>query len=378
MRVRRRGFALVIVLLAVGAIFALAIRSAVVSRAGAIEVAAVRERARAEREARAAVVIALRGILPVGDLKDPAKPDENPVPGQPGFAGDGGVGEDDDSGVEIPEWLRDLMDGALDDVNEDIKDQDAARRSGANRVVQGATALGSKPRPSILGTLRKVGLPPEPVDVRIGDRVYTVELRDAAGLLDINSAKNDVLRRYFEAVGLSGRAVAELADQIEDWRDTDTVTKSDGAEQERYDREGITCRNGPFESLDELLFLPAMTRDIFERIKDDLCLAGTGKVHVGSASREVLAALPGMDGETVQALLAMRERGEPMTEKVLDELIPRVSRKELRDAIRADPSGAVTVRVTAKDAGTGRPMVSLVGVAMVSDSGVRAIGVRAP
>lgn len=377
MRVRRRGFALVIVLLAVGAIFALALRSAVVSRAGAIEVAAVRERTRAEREARAAVVIALRGLLPVGDLKDPARPDENPVPAQPGFAGDGGVAAGDDSGVELPEFLKEMM-PELKEVEDQAKQDEEARRSGANRVVQGATALGSKPRPTILGTLRKVGLPPEPVDVRIGDRVYTVELRDAAGLLDINSAKNDVLRRYFEAVGLSGRVVAELADQIEDWRDTDTVTRSDGAEQERYDREGITCRNGPFESIDELLFLPAMTRDIFERIKDDLCLAGTGKVHIGSASREVLAALPGMDGETVQALLAMRERGEPMTEKTLDELIPRVSRKELREAIRADPSGAVTVRVTAKDAGTGRPMVSLVGVAMVSDTGVRAIGVRAP
>jgi hypothetical protein len=186
-----------------------------------------------------------------------------------------------------------------------------------------------------------------------------------------------MLVRYLEAVGLQQHIVSDLADQIIDWRDTDSVPGSGGAEQDRYDREGIVCRNGPFESLEELKFLPSMTAAIFERIRSDLSLAGAGRVHIGSASREVLMALPGADADFAAEILARRE-AEPITEKTLDEIIPRASRKELRDAVRADPSSAITLRVTARETATGRSLVSLVGVAVVTDEGVRAVGVRAP
>jgi hypothetical protein len=366
----------VIVLLAVGAMFALAIRSAVASRAGTIEVGAVRERARAEREARAAVVIALKGLLPAGDLKDTQR-DANAAGAGPSFAdGSGGLGEaPEDTGPELPEFLKELI-PELKDVEEKAKEDAEARRSGSARVMQGASMLGSKPRKTILGTVRKVGLPAHPVDVVMGDRTYTVELRDASGLLDINQSDRAMLVKYFDAVGLTPSTASDLADQIIDWRDTDSVPGTGGAEQEQYDREGIVCRNGPFESLEELRFLPAMTAAIFDRIRADLCLAGAGRIHVGSASREVLMALPGADADFAAEIIARRE-AEPITEKTLDEVIPRSTRKALRDAVRADPSSALAIGVKARETVSGRPVASLVGVAVVTDEGVRAVGVRA-
>ena len=375
MRVRHSGFALVVVLLAVGAMFALAIRSAVATRVSAIEVSAVRERARAEREGRAAVVIALSGLLPVGDgpldaaSGDGASGNGPPPPGT-------GTGSPRDEGIEIPAILEAMAPEIAAQLKDKVKADADKGSAGVVRIAQGASMLGSKPRATILGTLRKVGLPSNPVDVEIGDRVYAVELRDAAGLLNINEAPRDSLARYLEAVGLTTSEVGDIADQIVDWRDKDSVPSTNGAEQEQYDREGIRCRNNAFESVEELRFLPSMTAAIFDRIKPDLCLGGAGRIHVGSASREVLLSLPGMSADVVDEILA-RRRAAPITEDTLEDVMPRAANRTLRDLVRADPSGAIAVRVREREAGTGRPLATMVGVAMISDQGIRAVGVRA-
>ena len=373
MRVRHSGFALVVVLLAVGAMFALAIRSAVATRVSAIEVGAVRERVRAEREGRAAVVIALSGLLPIGEGIDASAGSDGGVDGAPPPAG--GAAAPGEDGFELPEFLTNLI-PELKEVNDKVKDDADKGSSGVVRIAQGASMLGSRPRATILGTLRRVGLPSRPVDVEIGDRVYAVELRDAAGLLNINEATRDSLVRYLEAVGLASSDVEDIADQIVDWRDRDSVPSTNGAEQEQYDREGIRCRNNAFESVEELRFLPSMTTAIFQRIKPDLCLGGGGRIHVGSASREVLLSLPGMSTDVADEILA-RRNSEPITEASLDEVIPRSTNRALRDLVRADPSGAIAVRVREREAETGRPLAMLVGVAMISDEGIRAVGVRA-
>lgn len=373
MRVRHSGFALVVVLLAVGAMFALAIRSAVATRVSAIEVSAVRERARAEREGRAAVVIALSGLLPIGEGIDASAGSEGGTGGiAPPASGAAAPGDD---GFELPKFVTNLI-PELNDLNDKVKDDADKGSSGVVRISQGASLLGARPKATILGTLRKVGLPSKPVDVEIGDRVYAVELRDAAGLLNINEASHDSLVRYLDAMGLESSEVDDIADQIIDWRDRDSVPNTNGAEQERYDREGIQCRNNAFESVEELRFLPSMTAAIFHRIKPDLCLGGAGRIHVGSASREVLMSLPGMDEDVVDEILS-RRNAAPITEASLEDLIPRSTNRALRDLVRADPSGAIAVRVMEREAKTGRPMATLVGVAMISDQGIRAVGVRA-
>jgi len=376
-RVRHSGFALIIVLLAVGAIFAMAIRSAVATRTGVVEVSAVRERARAEREARAATIIALRGLAPIGKVPDAdhmAMSDASTAPGGANSSAGGGGPQDDEEGIELPEILKQMIPD-LNKVEDDAKDQVTVRRNSALRVTQGAQVMGAAPKSSMLGVLKAIGLPRRPVDVVLGDRTYEVELRDASGLLDVNTVSRDVLERYFEAAGARNSVASDIASQIVDWRDSDSVPNSGGAEQSDYDRDGIFCRNGPIETLEELRFLPAMTREIFERTKRDLCLGGSGKVHVQSASREVLLALPDADGDTVAAIIALRNEGK-VTEKMLDGVVPP-TRKALRDALRADPSGVLTVRVRATETGTGRELASLTGVAVITDDGVRAVGVRA-
>ena len=42
------------------------------------------------------------------------------------------------------------------------------------------------------------------------------------------------------------------------------------------------------ESLDELLLVNGMTKDIFERIKDYVTVWGSGMVNINTAGREVL------------------------------------------------------------------------------------------
>ncbi|MEC9374534.1 MAG: hypothetical protein VYC34_11855, partial [Planctomycetota bacterium] len=67
MDVRRRGFALIIALLATSAIFALAMQGAASSRRAVAEVIAIRDGAEAARDARSAACIALIALTTAGD-----------------------------------------------------------------------------------------------------------------------------------------------------------------------------------------------------------------------------------------------------------------------------------------------------------------------
>ncbi len=125
---------------------------------------------------------------------------------------------------------------------------------------------------------------------------------------------------------------------------------------------------------EELLFLPSMTRDIFDRIRDDLSLDGDGKVHAGSASREVLASLPGMTADVIDAILRLR-MGGTLTEESLDSALSLVP-KETRERLRARPSSVLRVRVEVWRPRTGSETIGFEGLAVLNDQGLRALGLR--
>lgn len=365
MRVRHRGFALILVLLATAAVFAVAVQTAAMSRASAVESRVVAERAEAERNARSAVVMVLTGL---GTSVERFARQTVPAGSSAGGAGglDGSTG-DDKPRIEIPDIIKQVLGDRLKEVEEE-----ASRTVGdAARLTEGGGITGRASGP-VRGSLRISELPPKPVVVRLeeGGPVFVVSLADASGLLNVNTATRDRLIRYFDAVGVEAGTASDLASQIIDWRDEDDFTSPGGAEQSVYALRGITCRNGPMKSLEELRYLPAMTPDLFERVRHDLSVGAGEKVHAGTASRALLMSLPGMTGDTVDRLIEAR-LASPLRKEDLDRLIPLQAR-ESRDLMRVEPSPILRVRVHA----VGETSAMFEGLAMLDEDGIRAVGLR--
>lgn len=96
-------------------------------------------------------------------------------------------------------------------------------------------------------------------------------LADESGKLNINvvgkiagkGEEGETLANYIlagadETTGIPGMT-PELADVILDWIDEDDEERLMGAESLQYQADNITCKNGPLESLDELLNIPGIT-----------------------------------------------------------------------------------------------------------------------
>ena len=85
------------------------------------------------------------------------------------------------------------------------------------------------------------------VELQGSELIPTFGLVDESGKLNLNTATVEMLQ------GLPGMTV-EFAAAIFDWRDTNSEVSENGAENESYQRltPARTCKNAPFESVDEL------------------------------------------------------------------------------------------------------------------------------
>jgi len=109
-----------------------------------------------------------------------------------------------------------------------------------------------------------------------------------------------------------------LADIIIDWYDKDDTHGGDGAENaNHYDllEPPYKCKNAPFDSVEELLLVKDITRDIFNKVKSMITVYGE-KVNVNTASPEVLKVL-GLQDEVVESIIGrrMNEAGEGFSEE---------------------------------------------------------------
>lgn len=124
---------------------------------------------------------------------------------------------------------------------------------------------------------------------------YEVQIRDESGKLDLNLATEDMLTQLL--------GDPALVDPILDWRDADSDPREQGAEDDYYQSldPPYYCKNGPFETLSELLLVRGITRELFygpgyasgqptalESLVDDQ----TGR------STSVRSSIPGSGGQT--------------------------------------------------------------------------------
>lgn len=117
----------------------------------------------------------------------------------------------------------------------------------------------------------------EPLVINDGLSVSYQELAAKLSLVPFRRSEwISVMQHY----GLSDVSAQAVSDKIEDWMDTDSFRRVQGLERRgyNYSNSGVYPRNTIMQTLDEISYIPGVSRQLLELLK-------TEAVHWGSTSR---------------------------------------------------------------------------------------------
>src|SRR5262245_4654248 len=172
----------------------------------------------------------------------------------------------------------------------------------------------------------------------LGGGTLRVRWIDEGGKININRVDQELLRRVFTNLGVEEPVKAILVDSIMDWRDPDDLHRTSGAENAYYRSltPSYTAKNGPFDTVEDLLWVRGMTAELFYGYGD-----ATGnrdgnaqrlglreiftvdspidRVNLRTASADVIHALTGIPLEKIRRFIEEREK---LSEKTTADLLP--------------------------------------------------------
>jgi general secretion pathway protein K len=147
-----------------------------------------------------------------------------------------------------------------------------------------------------------------------------------AGKVNINRVSDGMLRKIMTNLGLQAEGRDLVVDSILDWRDPDDFIRVNGAENEFYQslKEPYDCKNGDFDSVEELMLVRGITPELFygqkikregsgEKeetigLKDIFSLYALGEqIDINSASLPVLRVVLTLPLEVCRQIIKARE-----------------------------------------------------------------------
>ncbi|MDD5712206.1 MAG: type II secretion system protein GspK [Smithellaceae bacterium] len=172
-----------------------------------------------------------------------------------------------------------------------------------------------------------------PYEIKMGDGGARIQIYDEAGKISLAALTDStavVLRNLLVNMKMSPADADGIVDSILDWKDADDLHRLHGAESEYYlsQPNPYQPRNADFETLEELLLVKGMTREIlygsekrkglinFLTIRNDSEL-----ININTAPREVLEAIPGLDEGAVNQIMEFRKTLEIKDEETAKGLI---------------------------------------------------------
>lgn len=171
----------------------------------------------------------------------------------------------------------------------------------------------------------------------LGGGAFRVRLVDEGGKINLNRVSDTTLRRVFTHLGIDPVRRDVLVDSIMDWRDPDDLHRASGAESDYYAslEPAYTAKNGPFDSVEELLWVKGMSRELFfgrseviPPTTEDPAIAlreiftvdsPIDRVNLRTASANVIHALTGIPLERCRSFVEERRK---LSEKTLGDLLP--------------------------------------------------------
>jgi general secretion pathway protein K len=180
---------------------------------------------------------------------------------------------------------------------------------------------------------------------RAGNSNVAVDFVSEAARIDLNSAPQPLLAGLFRVLGASSDAADYAAERVIGWRSptaSQNVDLDPGKETTVYRNVGRNYdpRLAPFANVQELWLLLGLQPALVERAMNFVTVySGMPGVNIFDAAPEVVAALPGMTPELLNAVLSQRTARPPDPKRVLQMLGPAQS------SVTANGSKATRVRV---------------------------------
>jgi DNA uptake protein ComE-like DNA-binding protein len=112
-----------------------------------------------------------------------------------------------------------------------------------------------------------VGAPPAACLAPDGQSVITIEVRDEAGKININSGNQQLLLAFLTGLGISSDFAQSLLDGIVDYRDSDTSSRDGSPEATLSEPQGAGLKNRPFDVVEELAQVPGFPRSALEKAR---------------------------------------------------------------------------------------------------------------
>jgi general secretion pathway protein K len=145
-------------------------------------------------------------------------------------------------------------------------------------------------------------------DARVGTGKVTVTFRSEAARIDLNAAPKSLLAGLMIGLGAAPSDAASYADRILAWR-APTELGDDDPENSFYRTSGAAYlpRHAPFPAAEELWLVKGIPPVLMERMLPFVTVfSNLASVNIHDAAPQVVAALPGMTPDTLQAVLSQR------------------------------------------------------------------------
>jgi general secretion pathway protein K len=182
---------------------------------------------------------------------------------------------------------------------------------------------------------------------RLAHAVVAVSFTSEAARIDLNSASPQLMANFFAALGTQRQQAEEYAQRIAGWitkpKETASLAAEPDNEDALYRAAGRTYspRGAPFAHIDELSLVLDLPPELIERAKPFLTIySGKPQIDVLDAAPEVLAAIPGLTPDLLNALAQARRTGaDPQSVAQMLSALP------LQEVVTIDGGNAYRVQV---------------------------------
>ncbi|MDD3845053.1 MAG: general secretion pathway protein GspK [Syntrophorhabdaceae bacterium] len=156
----------------------------------------------------------------------------------------------------------------------------------------------------------------------IGDDRYAVKIFNEAGRINLNTMNDEnkiILDNLLVNLGVPKETADTIVDSALDWMDNDILHRLNGAEDDYYQSlpNPYKAKNGPFDTVEELLLVKGVTPDILFGTKEQKALirfvtvyGDVSRINVNFAPKEVIMALPGVSEDRAAKVVDERKQKE--------------------------------------------------------------------
>ncbi|MGB5157432.1 general secretion pathway protein GspK [Desulfobacterium sp. N47] len=191
-----------------------------------------------------------------------------------------------------------------------------------------------------------------------GEGFYSFRIFDESGKININFLSDGnriILNNLLVNYGLSVNEADSIIDSILDWKDADELHRLNGAESDYYMSlpDSYKSKNSDFSTLEELLLVKGITPEIlFGDGKNKTGIINlltiyskNNKINIKTASKEVLAAIPGFTPDIIDSVITLRDSGPDETTTYVQSL-PGAGNEAIAQYITTDDSNIYTIEAT--------------------------------